>query len=291
MFPLLILTSAGLDGPLPPPCDFELRQATREYAHRVSPIGSRREERVRAAEVVAALSLATDLALGMQFEHGIRSTLFAMRLSERLGVDAETAGQVYYICLLFYVGCTTDAEIAAEIFPDDSVVNTYINPVLFGSPAESMLGMVRALAPPEEPATHRVVHLARRLPRVARHRRQHLRAICEVAQMLADRLGLPLRCILCSPISRSAGMARGRGRSGATRSLWRFGSRTSLGMPRSISIVAAWIWPRGSCGLEPVGRSIPTSPYSWRIRRRRSLPSRTARPRGTRRWLASPGRC
>jgi hypothetical protein len=46
---------------------------------------------VRAAEVVAALSLATDLALGMEFEHGIRSTLFAMRLSERLGVDADTA--------------------------------------------------------------------------------------------------------------------------------------------------------------------------------------------------------
>jgi HD-GYP domain-containing protein (c-di-GMP phosphodiesterase class II) len=146
---------------------------------------------VRAAEVVAALSLATDLALGMEFEHGIRSTLFAMRLSERLGVDADTAAQVYYVCLLFYVGCTTDAEIAAELFPDDSVVNTYINPVLFGSSAESMLGMVRALAPPEEPPLHRVVHLARRLPRVARHHRQHLRAICEVAQMLADRLGLP----------------------------------------------------------------------------------------------------
>jgi HD-GYP domain-containing protein (c-di-GMP phosphodiesterase class II) len=141
--------------------------------------------------VIAALSLATDLALGMEFEHGIRSTLLAMRLSDSLGVDVDTAAQTYYVCLLFYVGCTTDAEIAAQIFPDEVAVRTHINPVLFGSPRETMVGMLRALAPPEEPPLRRVVHLARRVPRAARTHRQHLRAICEVAQMLAGRLGLP----------------------------------------------------------------------------------------------------
>ena len=38
------------------------------------------EERIRAAELVAALSLATDLGLGVQFEHGLHGTLTAMRL-------------------------------------------------------------------------------------------------------------------------------------------------------------------------------------------------------------------
>ena len=61
-------------------------------------------ERVRAAEVMAALSLATDLAIGVPLEHGLHSTLLAMRLGERLGVDADTASQNYYACLLFYVG-------------------------------------------------------------------------------------------------------------------------------------------------------------------------------------------
>jgi hypothetical protein len=42
-------------------------------------------------EVIAALSLATDLGLGIDLEHGLRSTLFAVRLCERLGVDRETA--------------------------------------------------------------------------------------------------------------------------------------------------------------------------------------------------------
>jgi hypothetical protein len=35
------------------------------------------EERIFAAELIAALSLATDLAMGFDFEHGLRSTLVA----------------------------------------------------------------------------------------------------------------------------------------------------------------------------------------------------------------------
>ena len=39
----------------------------------------------------------------------------------------------------------------------------------------------------------RAIQIARRLPRLARERDPHLAAICEVAQMLAERLGLPER--------------------------------------------------------------------------------------------------
>ena len=60
-------------------------------------------ERVRTAELIAALCLATDLGMGFPFEHGLHSTLIAMRLAERLGVDRETASQTYYACLLSHV--------------------------------------------------------------------------------------------------------------------------------------------------------------------------------------------
>ena len=53
--------------------------------------------------MIAALSLATDLGIGVPLEYGLQSTLFAMRLAERLGVDSETASQTYYACLLFGV--------------------------------------------------------------------------------------------------------------------------------------------------------------------------------------------
>jgi hypothetical protein len=81
-------------------------------------------ESVRAAEVIGALSLATDLGLGVPLEHGLHSTLVGLRLCEHLGVDAATASQTYYACLLFYVGCTVDADVAADLFGDDNALTT-----------------------------------------------------------------------------------------------------------------------------------------------------------------------
>jgi HD domain len=148
-------------------------------------------ERIGAAELIAALSLATDLGLGVQLEHGLHSTIFAMRLGERLGIDAETASQTYYACLLFHVGCTVDAEIAAETFGDDAALRTHFYPVMFGSRYEMMTGLLRALSPPAGPPLLRALQIARGFPKAARQNDRHLAALCEVAQMLADRLGMP----------------------------------------------------------------------------------------------------
>ena len=49
-------------------------------------------DQVRAAEVIAALSLATDLGMGFPLEHGLHSTIVAMRLARRLGVDVADRG-------------------------------------------------------------------------------------------------------------------------------------------------------------------------------------------------------
>ena len=62
----------------------------------MSAVGSPGGERVRGAELVAALCLATDLGMGFPFEHGLRSTLIAMRIADRLGVDREIRWQTYY---------------------------------------------------------------------------------------------------------------------------------------------------------------------------------------------------
>jgi len=140
--------------------------------------------------VIAALSLATDLGVGLPLEHGLHSTLLAMRIGERLGVDAETSSQTYYGCLLFYVGCTADAEVAAELF-DEGALLTHFTPVMFGSRAQTVAGIVRAVAPPGSGLPIRLLQGVSRLPRAVRGHQRHLAAICEVAQMLTDRLGLP----------------------------------------------------------------------------------------------------
>jgi HD-GYP domain-containing protein (c-di-GMP phosphodiesterase class II) len=154
--------------------------------------GSPGGDEVRAAEVIAALCLATDLGMGLPFEHGLHSTLVAMRLGERLDLDAETASQTYYACLLFYAGCTADAEINAELFRDETALLTYFTPVMFGSRREVIAGIMRALAPPGSAAPVRAAEIARRLPKAVRGHRRHLAAICEVARMLTQRLGLPV---------------------------------------------------------------------------------------------------
>ena len=86
-----------------------------QYGCRVSAPGSQGDGQVRTAEVVAALSLATDLATGVPVEHGLQSGLIATRLCEVLAVDPETRAQAYYSCLLYYIGCTATARTAAEL--------------------------------------------------------------------------------------------------------------------------------------------------------------------------------
>jgi HD-GYP domain-containing protein (c-di-GMP phosphodiesterase class II) len=148
-------------------------------------------DRVRTAELIGALSLATDLGIGVPLEYGLLSTLIAMRLGERLGIDSETASQTYFGCLLFYVGCTASAEIEARIFGEDHALTTYGVPSRFGSRPEMIAGLLRAVAPPGSGPLDRARLLGRGVPKLAKTFAEQVAALCEVAQMLTDRLGLP----------------------------------------------------------------------------------------------------
>src|SRR6188474_1930826 len=77
---------------------------------------------VRLAELVATMSLGTDLGLGQPMAHIIRQTLIALRMSELLGFDQSERTVVYYSGLLAWVGCHTDAYEQAKWFGDDITV-------------------------------------------------------------------------------------------------------------------------------------------------------------------------
>jgi HD-GYP domain-containing protein (c-di-GMP phosphodiesterase class II) len=74
---------------------------------------------VRRAELVALLSLGTDLGLGQPMEHMIRACLIALRLAESTALDSAQRGVVYYSGLLAWVGCHTDAYEQAKWLGDD----------------------------------------------------------------------------------------------------------------------------------------------------------------------------
>jgi len=126
--------------------------------------------------------------MGFPFEHGLHSTLIAMRLADRLGVDRETRWLTYYACLLSHAGCTTDAHVTPEVYGDS--LTTHFHPVMYGSGREVLSGLIRALPDPESAGAVRAVQVARRFPRMVLETRPHLTAACEVAGMLAARLGL-----------------------------------------------------------------------------------------------------
>ena len=74
---------------------------------------------MRLAELIAMISLGTDLGTGQPMEHAMRQSLIALRLAERLGLDETTRGVVYYVGLIAWVGCHVDAYEQAKWFGDD----------------------------------------------------------------------------------------------------------------------------------------------------------------------------
>ena len=77
------------------------------------------EQPIRAAEVVGALSLATDLGTGQPLEHALRTAVLAVRLGELAGASAEELVDTYYVALLHASGCTSNGHEAAQVFGDD----------------------------------------------------------------------------------------------------------------------------------------------------------------------------
>ena len=100
----------------------------------------RRAAAGRAAELVAALCLATDLGMAFPFEHGLHSTLIAMRIADRLGVDRENLAETYYACLLSHSGCTTDAHVAPHVFGGS--LTTHLHPLMYGSGRDVLTGLL-----------------------------------------------------------------------------------------------------------------------------------------------------
>jgi len=74
---------------------------------------------VKLAELVASLSLATDLGLGLPEEHVLRQTVIATRLAKLAGFDEDEQAATFYVSLLAWVGCIADSHELAHWFGDD----------------------------------------------------------------------------------------------------------------------------------------------------------------------------
>jgi HD-GYP domain-containing protein (c-di-GMP phosphodiesterase class II) len=74
---------------------------------------------VRRADLMVALSLATDLGFGQPMEHMLRAARISMRLGARLGLEVDELATLYDVSILTYVGCPVYGNEAATLFGDD----------------------------------------------------------------------------------------------------------------------------------------------------------------------------
>ncbi len=144
---------------------------------------------LRLAELLASVSLATDLGTGQPPGHALRTCTIAAALAEAMGCGPDDVRTVHQFALLRFLGCTSDAaETAGMVGGNDLSINAAMAPVIMGSSREIMGRFVRSVAP-GQPRMRRLRLVARGLADPKGTERS-LSTHCEVAAMLAGRAGL-----------------------------------------------------------------------------------------------------
>lgn len=142
---------------------------------------------VRLAELVAALSLATDLGLGQPMEHVLRSCVLSLRLTEDVGLEESERVATYYVALLAWIGCSADAYELARWFGDDIAFRAASYDVDLAGNATAAFVLRRLGAGSPAPTRLRI---AASFLLDGRREFDPMRAHCEIAGSFALRLGL-----------------------------------------------------------------------------------------------------
>ncbi len=147
------------------------------------------EQPIRAAELVAALSIATDLGTGQPLEHAVRSAVLAVRLGQLAGASADELADAYYVALLHAAGCTSNGHEAGQLFGDD-IAHRAAFYLIDPTKPDEVLEFYRAFVGLGRPPEVRAKMLEQAIVEAGPRARESLETMCEVAQRFASWLGL-----------------------------------------------------------------------------------------------------
>ena len=148
---------------------------------------------LRLAELMAALSIATDLGMGQPMEYAMTTCIVAVRLGEAAGLSEADLRDAYYEALLRYIGCNADTYWLSSIVGDEIALRTEyvkIDTADIESTVEMVIRYIRqanASASPQQLAQIIDQKMAE-LPLVTT---SFFPGHCEVARRLATRLNFP----------------------------------------------------------------------------------------------------
>jgi HD-GYP domain-containing protein (c-di-GMP phosphodiesterase class II) len=146
---------------------------------------------VRLAELMAALSIATDLGMGQPVEYALQSCNLAVRLGEKLGLAEEDLRDVYYQALLRFIGCNVETDMMATLLGDEMAIRRELAPVDATDLPGTLRIITRAIWQSHQGhSTLELVYaMMAGLLKSRTITQQMFAGHCEVAQRLAERIG------------------------------------------------------------------------------------------------------
>ncbi len=148
---------------------------------------------IRLAELIAALSIATDLGMGQPMEYAMTTCILTMRLGEASGLSDDELRDAYYEALLRYIGCNADTHWAASIFGDELALRADFAKIDSGDNLRVLGLMLHYMREANADANPLQIlqHIAQSFPQLPQLATSFFPGHCEVAQRLATRLGFP----------------------------------------------------------------------------------------------------
>ena len=147
------------------------------------------DQPIRAADVVGALSLATDLGTGQPLEHALRTAVLAVRLGELARATPHELSATYYVALLHSAGCTSNGHEAIQVYDDDISHRAAFFLIDATNPAE-VLAFYRSNIGAGKPPEVREALIEDAIANAGPRAREGFATMCEVAQRFAGWLAL-----------------------------------------------------------------------------------------------------
>ncbi len=149
---------------------------------------SRLHDGIRLAELLAAVSLASDLAHDVPSESALRDTVLAVQFARRLGWAEPELSDVYYLALLYHIGCTGAVAAQSRLGAGDDVnVRRWMSDADYANRPALMRVAITKLAPQWGPSGF--VQGIGALATAGRDLPEAFANIAEVAARLSQRLG------------------------------------------------------------------------------------------------------
>jgi HD-GYP domain-containing protein (c-di-GMP phosphodiesterase class II) len=145
--------------------------------------------RLRLADLLAGLSVASDLGFGLPPETAMRSCLLATGLARKLGLSEDEVADTFYASLLFHVGCPAFSHETAALFGNELTILSAVSKTNLADPADYAATLIpeatRGLpSGSRDELTNRIVRHGPTFGRLFDI------ASCEVASAVARRVGL-----------------------------------------------------------------------------------------------------